>query len=192
MYGTPARTQHQLKLAELERVHMMTQLRDAIFHNISTFYRDHPNNHDIEKRLLARHLIWDVLGDAQHGVEFTTAMHSGDIIMAYKQKTFAALTIDANRAKDYAEWAGKNAMGIAEIAENFLGEGYKLSIVWVTDSNAFCLSVIGTDDMRVNADAIMSSWSDDLEETFMIAAYKHFVLCDNGEWPTANNGSRWG
>lgn len=110
----------------------------------------------------------------------------------FRNKEFASLTLSSSDEKKFLEWIAETKMTAIGSASGFLGEGYKLSVSWVVSSNAFCLSVIGTDDCSHNKDVILTNWSDDLEEVFLLAAYKHIVLADSGEWPTSKSGNKWG
>lgn len=107
-------------------------------------------------------------------------------------KTFASISLTADRKKDLDEWVKTQKVTGLTAIESLLSDGYKVSLTWVDDQNSFCFSVIGTDNSRVNRDAIMTSWSDDLNEAAMIAAFKHYVMCDGGDWPLVDNTQRWG
>lgn len=110
----------------------------------------------------------------------------------FRQKTFASVSLTRGDEDKFQEWRDSGNYNAVMAMQDFTGRGYKVSITWVVDSNAFCVSVIGTDDCSHNKDTILTSWSDDLEEAVMIAAYKHFEMCGDGSWPTNANGQRWG
>lgn len=110
----------------------------------------------------------------------------------FNSKEFCALSLSKQDKTDFEQWLEKKVVSQQDAAGYFLENGYKLSCTWVRDSNAFCLSVIGTDDCHINQDAIMTSWSQDYVEVHQLALYKHVELCNEGEWPTQTSGERWG
>lgn len=118
---------------------------------------------------------------------------TGEYAMArFGNMQFAAIQLATEDEKQFTEWVSKNKMTGIEAMLSLLQSGFKLSCSYVIDQSAFCLTVIGTDATKSHRDMCMTSWSDDLEEAALIAHYKHFVLCDGGEWPIRQNGTRWG
>lgn len=110
----------------------------------------------------------------------------------WQQSTFAALSLSRDDEKKFTAWVSQNKPTAEGTISELLGAGFKISISWVTDSNAFCMSVIGTDETKQHRSMVMTTWSDDLAEVIIMAGYKHFVVCGGGEWPAANKGERWG
>lgn len=110
----------------------------------------------------------------------------------YDRSVFAALSLSTEDEKRFTEWVTQQKVEPVEAMKKFTGDGFKISVSWVFDQNSFCLSVIGTKETRLHDGMVMTSWSDDLEEVILIAAYKHYVVCDGGEWPTRENTQRWG
>lgn len=142
-----------------------------------------------------RHLtmvLQTLFGGNAHNVEFYDLPESSYMKPQFQSRDFASLSLNKNDEKKFADWLKTANLSAVQIAEDFLARGYKVSVTWVTNNNAFCLSVIGTEACRNNKNSIMTSWSDQLEETFFIAAYKHLVLCNDGEWPIAGTDNRWG
>jgi len=111
---------------------------------------------------------------------------------SYNAMSFAALSLTSADEKKYRDWAVDNTSDAQSLINGFCSQGYKVSITWVVESNAFCVSVIGTEDCIANKRAILTSWSDDILEALSIAVYKHVVMCDSGDWPTQDNTQRWG
>jgi hypothetical protein len=110
----------------------------------------------------------------------------------YSTRTFANFTLTEDDARKFADWVQASSMQPLDALQEVIGQGYKVSVTWVMDSSAFCLSIIGTEDTKPNKNSIMTTWSDDLVEVMLLAAYKHLVLCDSGPWPTKENTRRWG
>lgn len=71
--------------------------------------------------------------------------------------------------------------------------GYKISISWVDDRNAYVVSVSGRDGGKKNANATVTSWSDDLNEAIGMAGYKVVKLTGGEEWAEyATTLGEWG
>lgn len=107
-------------------------------------------------------------------------------------KQFASIRLDRASEKEFTKWVSETKVRGFDAMERFLGDGYKVSATYVFDKSSFCVSVIGTEVTKPNQDKIMTSWSDELEEAFQIAGYKHYVICDGGDWPTQDNDAPWG
>lgn len=71
-----------------------------------------------------------------------------------------------------------------------LGAGYKLSIVFKSGMNAYCVTVSGTADSE-NGGKSLVSWSDDMQEAIWLSLYKVTVVFKNGEWEDTKT-SKWG
>lgn len=110
----------------------------------------------------------------------------------FNQSVFASISLTSQDKKAFEDWLAKSKASPLETAEYLIGLGFKISISFVVDQSAFCLSLIGTDSTKQHNGMVMTSWSDDLNEVIMIAAYKHCVMCNEGPWPTRDNSQRWG
>lgn len=107
-------------------------------------------------------------------------------------KTFASVRLDKADAKALEAWRAEHKLTGLDVVSQLMGDGYKVSATYIADKSSFCVSIIGTEFTKPNASSIMTAWSDDLEEAMIIGAYKHYVLCDGGSWPTQNNDQPWG
>lgn len=110
----------------------------------------------------------------------------------FSQSTFSSLKLEKSDEKKFTEWVSQTTPLPAAVILQFLGDGFKISCSWVADQNAFCFSVVGTENTKAHRNMVMTSWSDDFDEVVAIAAYKHYVMCDSGEWPTQDTSDRWG
>lgn len=161
--------------------------------NIEAFLTDHkrkpltPHEFHHLKSVLA-----NLFGGSADTVYFYDVPSEDYMKGQFRDRNFASISLNKSDEKKFQAWVESQNLSAVQIAEDFLARGYKISVTWVTNNNAFCLSVIGTDECRTNKQAIMTSWSDTLEETFFIAAYKHLVMCNEGDWPIAGTDNRWG
>lgn len=105
---------------------------------------------------------------------------------------FSNLRIEPEDTPAFEKWLADTAIHPLSVLEQFTGDGFKVSVSYVIDQNSFCVSIIGTKETKLHKNMGLSAWSDDLGEAMAIAWYKHYKLCDGGEWPIKNNGKRWG
>lgn len=110
----------------------------------------------------------------------------------FNTATFASLRLDKSDERKFQSWVTAENIQPLVMLNEFFSAGFKVSISWVADQTAFCMSIIGTDSTRKHQGMVMTTWSDDLEEVILLSGYKHFVVCEGGEWPTQDNTQRWG
>lgn len=150
-----------------------------------------PHEHSYKARLVERDFHRFLHA---YGVHFTLWLRKlGDIEMArFRNSTFASIRVTASQEAAFTEWVASSKEDGLAWFNIFTGDGFKVSVSWVFDQNAFCVSLIGTDNTKDHRDMVMTSWSDDLEEAIRLAAFKHYVLCEGKEWPSQETGKRWG
>jgi len=69
----------------------------------------------------------------------------------------------------------------------------KLSISWVDDKAAWCVTVSATKQSKQNQNCSMTSWSDDWEEAIFMTGYKVITLAQSGSWSDlADAAEDWG
>lgn len=129
-----------------------------------------------------------------HFCQFKFYVHENeDTAMArFQNSTFSTLRLSKEDEKKFTSWVTSEKPTTERLISTLLADGFKVSISWVTDSNAFCFSLIGTDNTKQNRGMVMTSWSDEFDEVVQIAAYKHYMVCGGGEWPSEGEGQRWG
>lgn len=105
---------------------------------------------------------------------------------------FVNTRLTATQAEQFREWAkaaSKESLGyIAEL----LGDGYKLSFTYDHNNNCYICSLTGHAEHGVNAALIMTSRSNDWEESLLLNAFKHFVLFQGKTWETTETNPNWG
>jgi hypothetical protein len=110
----------------------------------------------------------------------------------YGDFRFAALRLDADSKIDFERWQEEQNPDPLEAMSQLGGEGFKLSATYVSEQNSWCFTVVGTKGTKKHEDMGLSSWSDDLGEAVLMCWYKHYTLCDGGEWPLEDKTQRWG
>jgi len=110
----------------------------------------------------------------------------------FNSMLFAAVQLNDTHEKPLMEWASAEKMSGILAINKLLADGFKISCSWIDGQSAFCFTIIGTEATKEFQNMCMTSWSDDFEEVAIIAAFKHYVICDGERWPTASDGPRWG
>lgn len=106
---------------------------------------------------------------------------------------FADIKLDSSDKKSFESWVESTKPDVIEIQKELMAQGYKTSASFSVENEAFCVTITGTDDCKNNRGVSLTSWSDDLEEAYHIAAYKHFVKSKEGAWALPDKKSKaWG
>lgn len=166
---------------------------DLLLHNLTVVL------HHTKPRDFSSHFVNKVM----RSFHTYTRLPSADVIFQickkeyeamarFNQSTFAALTLTREQERELQSWITKHDVSALDTLTKLTGDGFKVSISWVAEQNAFCFSIIGTNNTKLHRDMVMTSWSDDLEEVILIGGYKHYVICDGDTWPAQNTGQRWG
>jgi hypothetical protein len=171
----------------------MSLTRDPLLLALSTFWRQvDPNKVTMHDLRTSAEVLRTVLLPSTDPASFYYVPKEDYVAKRFNDKSFAQVQLTSADENKFTAWANDGPKNGLQAANELLGQGYKMSITWVIESNAFCVSLIGTEETAQNKNSIMTSWSDDLEECFLISAYKHLEVCNSGEWPTAANGKKWG
>lgn len=169
------------KALSFEFTHVTTVLQD-----LTTYKKCRPVGSKVHTYIV------NVVGGSFQNTIFQIAPDEETAMARFQNSTFASVQLNQDDEKKLTDWIQAEGITGPEAMNRLLGCGFKLSVSWIPDQNAFCFSVIGTDNTKTHKNMVMTSWSDDLDEVAAIAAYKHFVVCDEGTWPTRADGPRWG
>jgi hypothetical protein len=157
---------------------------------VSFYQASNPN----QRLALAIHGLWRA-GTSHlppNRASFRIVKTGVEAMAGYGDFTFSTLRVEPEDTPAFEKWLEGNSANPLTVLEEFAGDGFKVSVTYVTDQNSFCVTVVGTKETKRHDKMGMSSWSDDLGEALSMAWYKHFVMCDGGEWPTKGHGKRWG
>lgn len=105
---------------------------------------------------------------------------------------FVTFKISPEEKKDYDKWADSCELSVDDVLNKFGGDGFKMSLKYVADVQSWVFTVIGTDVTKAHKNQAMSSWSDMVLDVVLVAAYKHYVMCDGGGWPENGKSGLWG
>lgn len=136
--------------------------------------------------------LYDYFGTATTHIIFQIASKEHEAMARFNSARFSILRLSSDDEKKFTAWVAKEAPTPMAIMQEITGSGFKVSVSWVFDQSAFCLSIIGTENTKKHKDCVMTTWSDDLEEVILLAGYKHLVVCGGEEWPMQESGPRWG
>lgn len=89
-------------------------------------------------------------------------------------------------------WYKATGLNAFELLEELGNEGYKISVRYVIDSSAWCVSLSGNSDTMHNDNKTLTSWAADLEEAIAMSAYKHRVIFHSAAWTSDATPSSWG
>jgi hypothetical protein len=106
---------------------------------------------------------------------------------------FVNLRLTDEDKKEFSEWAYEHSSDVLTYLEQLIGSGYKLSLNEDEENHCFIAAVTGGQDNRDNKNKCLISRAPDLLEVLQIALYKHFVVCDAGDWgATEKQDMTWG
>ena len=75
--------------------------------------------------------------------------------------------------------------------DDFIAEkDYKVSLTFVENSNAWCVTVTGKEDAKFNSKSSLTTWSEDPLEGLVMAFFKVTVIFEGGVWKTRTESRR--
>jgi hypothetical protein len=106
---------------------------------------------------------------------------------------FVNLKLSDDDKAAFSEWASESAGDTLTFLEQLVGSGYKLSLNEDEENHCFIAAVTGGQDNRDNRNKCLISRAPDLLEVLQMALYKHFVVCNAGDWgDTEKQDMTWG
>lgn len=104
------------------------------------------------------------------------------LMPTFSKWEFVEIRLQQTAAKDVEKYAQKHKNDPVSILEEITSYGYKVSISWVDDRNAYVVSVSGSDNSKNNNQTTVTSWSDSAMEALAMAGYKVVILTSGGDW----------
>jgi hypothetical protein len=106
---------------------------------------------------------------------------------------FVNLKLTDEDKEAFSKWVDDNNGDILTYLEQLIGSGYKLSLNEDEENHCFIAAVTGGQDNRENRNKCLISRAPDLLEVLQMALYKHFVVCNAGDWgDTEKQDMTWG
>lgn len=87
-------------------------------------------------------------------------------------------------------WFEKQAPNPTETLIALAEKSYKVSLTYVENSSAWCVSITGQKDAKFNASSTLTTWADEPLEGLYMAFYKAMVVFEGGVWKTKTTSRR--
>jgi len=118
-------------------------------------------------------------------------------VMAAQRKDYSVefvnITISTSDKPKFEAWVQNEQADIFELLTHILASSYKVSTSLDQSNDCYIASFTGKEDCRYNAKKCLTSRAGTLEEALWLNLYKHFAICDQGDWGAGSNSqSAWG
>lgn len=108
------------------------------------------------------------------------------------QWSYADIDLDHDQREDFTKWMEANSDAIFEQLPLVLADGYKLSVVYKPEREAWIATLTGMPDAVANVNVSMSSFHQTVEDALGLALYKHVVIANGGDWGLIAKPDTWG
>lgn len=71
---------------------------------------------------------------------------------------------------------------VEKLLEQIVGDGYKVSLTYMFDNNAFIFTITTTDNITHTSKSFVSNWASTVYDAVLIGHYKLYVVWDGGQW----------
>lgn len=115
-----------------------------------------------------------------------------DDFMAKQQPSFNLIEyrLSDSELERFEDWVTKShptpIIALTGLAE----KDYKVSLTFVENSNAWCVTVTGKEDAKFNSKSSLTTWSEDPLEGLVMAFFKVTVIFEGGVWKTRTESRR--
>lgn len=127
--------------------------------------------------------------------ETQTSEKEGEIIVKRqfkKEWSFADVDLTHEQREDFEVWCNKPDLEIYEVLPIVLSQGYKISIVFKPERDAWIATLTGMDGAPFNTNVSMSSFHQTVDQAIALALYKHLVVAEEREWASIAKPRAWG
>lgn len=90
----------------------------------------------------------------------------------------------------FEEWLTKKAPSATDSLVYLAEKSYKVSLTYVENSQAWCVTVTGKEDAKFNAKSSLTTWGDEPMETLYMAVFKVAEIFGGGVWKTKTQSKR--
>lgn len=90
----------------------------------------------------------------------------------------------------YEKSIEKSIPTLTQLLSDFAEKDYKISMSFVENSQAWCISITGKEDAKFNSSSTLTTWSDDPMDGLAMAHFKVFVVFNGGVWKTKEQSRR--
>lgn len=90
----------------------------------------------------------------------------------------------------FDKWLEKEAPTPTAVLIELASKDYKVSLSYVENSEAWCVSITGKENAKFNAKCTLTTWDEDPMEALYMAAYKTIIVFSGGKWNTKQQSKR--
>ena len=106
--------------------------------------------------------------------------------------TFANVKLTQKQRTAFTEWSVSVLDDLAELITSVLLEGYKMSLKYDEKNTCHIVTLTGTDETADNNKTSMSARHETFELAAALVLYKHFEICQGGNWKSEVIDEVWG
>lgn len=105
--------------------------------------------------------------------------------------TYAKADLLVTDKPDFEKWIKGQTDDLGSAISRVVDDLYRISFKADLYNNCFQVTFTTQDDKHPNANIVLVSRSDDIEEAFWLCVYKTYVKYPDA-WPTESDGTAWG
>jgi len=115
-----------------------------------------------------------------------------DKLMAQRNDGFNLIEYRLNDSEleAFDAWLNKQSENPTAVLISLATLGYKVSLTYVENSQAWCASITGKDEAKFNQKTTLTSWGDEPLEALYMGAFKVTEVFKGGKWQTRTQTRR--
>lgn len=115
-----------------------------------------------------------------------------DSLMAKNKPDFNLIDyrLSDQELEQFESWVASQKPTPIACLSDFAEKEYKISLSFVENSEAWCISITGKPDAKFNSASTLTTWSDDPFEGIVMAHFKVFTVFSGGVWKTKTQNRR--
>lgn len=111
---------------------------------------------------------------------------------AFEKFWFASLKMPKAAKSEFETWKQENEDDFWHYLSQAMNSGYKLSARYDYDNSTHIVSLTCLSSEDVNFNGVMVTRASEIDEAMWLSLYKHWILCDEQEWPSEQDEKDWG
>ena len=122
-------------------------------------------------------------------LSFTMCMEQ-KILMAKPDFNLIDYRLNDAELDAFETWFEKSAPNPTETLIALAEKSYKVSLTYVENSSAWCVSITGQKTAKFNSESTLTTWADEPLEGLYMAFYKAMIVFEGGVWKTKTTSRR--
>lgn len=106
--------------------------------------------------------------------------------------TFSNVILSNEERVAFIKWSDERYDSILELLSETLNAGYKFSVKLNVDTDIHYATLSGNANTWENQKNSLTSRHPEFETAVLLTLYKHYVLCDGGQWREDEQPQEWG